>query len=123
MWEREEVDEDGDGHEDGDLTGDMTRDRDVRTVTGGGDFTGDLPFVADILIQDERQQQDNRNSRRPNDEGWGRVADTDDPDHRVTHDSFAALIVHRTVRWGRKQLLLHDEEAIGSWIRCSVQQE
>lgn len=34
------------------MTGDMTRDRDVRTVTGGGDFTGEiLPFVEDMLAQ------------------------------------------------------------------------
>lgn len=56
IWEREEEDDDGDEQAVGDLTGDTTRDRDVRAMTGGGDLTGDLllPFVADMVSGDGR---------------------------------------------------------------------
>ena len=44
--------------EEGDLTGDMTRDRDVRTETGGGDLTGvRLPLEEDMLAAASRGRE------------------------------------------------------------------
>jgi hypothetical protein len=83
--ETDDEDDDEVGEEQaGDFTGDMTRDRDVRTVTGGGDLTGEtLPFVEEDILtlsspcdgEDESHRCRNQTVR---DSGYGQ------PDMRTT---------------------------------------